>query len=88
VCELLAGAVSNVLQELELRDELRTLAADMENALSSRAVIDQAKGIVMADKHISADEAFEHLTELSSTLHIKLRDLARMLVDEAGSGPG
>jgi hypothetical protein len=37
----------------------------------------------MADKRICADTASEHLVELSSTLHVKLRDLARMLVDEA-----
>jgi hypothetical protein len=67
----------------ELQKHIEGLLDDTRRALSSRAVIDQAKGIVMADRHISADDAFQHLVELSSALHLKLRDLARMLVDEA-----
>jgi PAS domain-containing protein len=66
-CELLAATVSGLLQELGFHDELRTQASDMRKALSSRAVIDQAKGIVMADRHVSADEAFEHLGARSTS---------------------
>lgn len=80
--ELLAAAVAAVLYELTVRHELQLTAAHMERALSSRATIDQAKGMVMADRGCTADEAFEHLVELSSTQHMKLRDLARQLVDQ------
>jgi GAF domain-containing protein len=60
----------------------RAAAADMANAMASRAVIEQAKGIVMGDQHCSADRAFAYLREISQTTHRKLRDVAQDLVDE------
>jgi hypothetical protein len=80
--ELLAAAVAAVLYEMTVREELELTAADMERALASRATIDQAKGMVMADRGCTAEEAFEHLVELSSTQHVKLRDLARQIVEQ------
>ena len=50
-------------------------------------MIDQAKGIVMADRHVDAQAAFAHLVHLSSTQHAKLRDVAQQIVDGA-SGLG
>ena len=79
--ELLAVTVAGVLLELRLRHELEVLAADMERAMESRAAIEQAKGIVMALRRVDADEAFDHLVRLSSTRHLKLRDVAREIVD-------
>jgi hypothetical protein len=58
------------------------LARDMAEAMRSRAVIEQAKGIVMADERITADEAFERLSVLSQHANIKLRDIAQRLVEE------
>jgi ANTAR domain/GAF domain len=58
------------------------LARDMAEAMRSRAVIEQAKGILMADKRIDADAAFQQLTRLSQHANVKLRDAARRLVDE------
>jgi len=58
------------------------LAADMAQSMRSRAVIEQAKGIIMADNHIGQDEAFERLTPLSQQANMKLRDVARRMVEE------
>ena len=52
----------------------------MQRAMESRAVIEQAKGILMAQRHSSADEAFEVLVRLSQETHRKLRELAETLV--------
>ena len=79
-CSMLAAAIAALHHEVGLKDELQSLADDMRTALRTRAVIDQAKGIVMADRHCSAEEAFEHLVRLSSIQHVKLRDLAAALV--------
>jgi hypothetical protein len=80
--ETLAAAVAAMWHEQGLRAQLDSLSADMHTALASREIIDQAKGIVMAGKHCTADEAFHHLVELSSTTHMKLRDLARNIVEQ------
>src|SRR3954452_2141899 len=58
------------------------LARDMAEAMRSRAVIEQAKGMLMADQRIGADEAFERLTQLSQHANMKLRDIAQRIVTE------
>ncbi|WP_343908988.1 ANTAR domain-containing protein [Nocardioides aquiterrae] len=85
--ELFAVTVGGVLHELDLVRELDRLEADMRRALASRAVIDQAKGIIMAAHGIDAEAAWEHLLALSSAQHVKVRELAQRIVDRAvGTG--
>jgi GAF domain-containing protein len=57
------------------------LAAQLNEALLSRAVIDQAKGILMVTDGISADEAFDKIKSLSQHTNIKVRDLAQRIVE-------
>ena len=68
----------------------RDLGMQLRQAMQSRAVIEQAKGIVMGARGASADEAFALLVELSQSTNRKLRDVAQALVDEAvkRSAPG
>jgi AmiR/NasT family two-component response regulator len=84
--ELLAVTVAGVLFELGVKRELRQVLSDLEQALTSRATIDQAKGMVMADRGVGPEEAFEHLVRLSSTQQVKVRDLAEEMVRRAASG--
>jgi AmiR/NasT family two-component response regulator len=58
----------------------RDTGEQLRIALDSRAVIDQAKGILMALRQISADEAFTLLVEQSQRENVKLRDLATRFV--------
>jgi GAF domain-containing protein len=55
-------------------------AAQMKQAMVSRAVIEQAKGMIMRDERCTADEAFDVLRGTSSRAHLKLRDVAQALV--------
>ncbi|MFC7496120.1 MULTISPECIES: ANTAR domain-containing protein [unclassified Nocardioides] len=83
IVELFAVTIGGVLHELELHGELARLETDMQHALSSRAVIEQAKGIVMASRGCTADDAWQHLVDLSSTRHVKLRTVAEGIVAQA-----
>jgi GAF domain-containing protein len=56
------------------------LARQMQQAMDSRAVIEQAKGIIMAEQRCSADDAFAALTQISQNSNRKLRDVAAALV--------
>ncbi|HEY2669885.1 MAG TPA: ANTAR domain-containing protein, partial [Rugosimonospora sp.] len=49
----------------------------------SRAVIDQAKGIIMGERRCTAEEAFAILSKVSQDSNRKLRDVAAALVDRA-----
>ncbi|MCW2816463.1 MAG: hypothetical protein JWN84_3918 [Nocardioides sp.] len=81
--ELLAATVAAVLYERTVHAELEGLAADMTRALGSRAVIDQAKGMIMAEHGLDADEAFAFLTAESSRSGTKVREVARRIVARA-----
>lgn len=61
----------------------QTLADQLEEALTTRAVIDQAKGILIAQQGCTADEAFELLARVSQRTHKKLHDVAAELVEQA-----
>ena len=65
---LFAGAMEEVSQ--------------MQQAMASRAVIEQAKGIVMGQLHCDSDRAFDVLREASMRTNRKLRDVAQALVDD------
>lgn len=65
----------------------RDLALNLAEAMRSRAVIEQAKGIVMARQHCDADTAFQVLASASSKANRKVREIAEDLIREAAS-PG
>lgn len=58
-------------------------ALRLQRALDSRAVIDQAIGVIRSRSGASADEAFERLIHISQTENLKLHTVAERLVEEA-----
>jgi transcriptional regulator with GAF, ATPase, and Fis domain len=67
--------------------DARDLASQLEHALQSRAVIDQAIGVVMAQSRCSPEEAFIKLSRASNNRNTKLRDLAAEIVEQIASSP-
>jgi GAF domain-containing protein len=57
-----------------------TLTEHLREALESRDVIGQAKGILMARHALTPDAAFEALRQASQHRNIKLRDIAEQVV--------
>jgi GAF domain-containing protein len=64
----------------------RDLGLQLRQAMQSRAVIEQAKGVLVASRRCGPDEAFEVLVHLSQTSNRKLRDVAALVVQEAAAG--
>ncbi|GAB3677362.1 ANTAR domain-containing protein [Angustibacter aerolatus] len=60
--------------------------AQLQEALLHRDRIGQAKGVLMASRHLDADEAWQLLVGTSQHLNVKVRDLAE-LVALAGTLP-
>lgn len=71
-----AGALTVAIRLAALAE----LTRHLETALQSRAVIDQAKGILMAQERCTADRAFDILRKASQTRNVKLRDVAAAVV--------
>ena len=62
-------------------------ARNMRLAMESRAVIEQAKGVLMAQRHVDAEAAFEILRDASQRYNRKLRDIAVGIVESAQASP-
>ncbi|MFP5282452.1 MAG: ANTAR domain-containing protein [Actinomycetes bacterium] len=64
------------------------LAAGLKEAMKSRATIEQAKGVIMATRRCSAEEAFQLLVSASQRNNVKLRDVAARVVAGRGGRSG
>lgn len=56
-------------------EELELLVAGLHEAMRSRAVIEQAKGLMMGAHGCSANQAFERLTQVSQDHNVRVRDI-------------
>jgi PAS domain-containing protein len=68
-------------------DRLRDEVDGLRQAMRSRAIIDQAKGMLMERYGCTPDEAFDRLARLSQHANVKLADIASALV-ESSLSPG
>jgi GAF domain-containing protein len=80
--ELFAGPAAVTAATAQILADSRQLSEHLGAALRNRAVIDQAKGILMAVHGCDADRAFVLLREASQSSHRKLRDVAQDIVTE------
>ncbi|WP_433126709.1 GAF and ANTAR domain-containing protein [Micromonospora sp. CA-240977] len=83
-----AGYAAVALANAHLYDTTVNLAAQMQSAMQSRAVIEQAKGIIMGERRCTPDEAFAVLAKVSQDSNRKLRDVAAALVERAARPAG
>jgi GAF domain-containing protein len=58
----------------------RNMADNLQAALESRAVIDQAKGVLIERYKLTPDQAFQLLARVSMNANLKVRDVADHLV--------
>jgi GAF domain-containing protein len=71
------------LANMHLYQAQGKVAEQLQEAMQSRAVIEQAKGILMGGRRCTAEQAFHILVELSQTSNRKLREVAEALLAEA-----
>jgi GAF domain-containing protein len=78
----LAGAAAIVLANATAYWEAAQLSEQLSEAMKSRAVIEQAKGMLMAQSpRLTADGAFDLLRRASQRENLKLRDIAQRIVE-------
>jgi len=75
-----AGQASSFVVNAAAYWTAREHTRNLQLALESRSEIEQAKGILMALHHCTADEAFDMLRTTSQAQNRKLRDIAREIV--------
>ena len=85
LAQTFAAYAGVALANMHLYEAQGKVAEQLQAAMRSRAVIEQAKGILMGARRCSAEQAFEVLVKLSQDSNRKLRDVAQALVDEAAA---
>ncbi|MET9000679.1 GAF and ANTAR domain-containing protein [Amycolatopsis sp. NPDC004169] len=81
--DLYTAAAEGALRSTRRHQVARETMGQLRTALTSRAVIDQAKGILMALHCIPSEEAFELLVKASQEQNLKLREVAQNFVTTA-----
>ena len=80
LAQTFAGYAAVALANAYAYHNTADLARHLQAAMDSRAVIEQAKGIIMAEQRCGPDEAFAFLTAVSQNTNRKVRDVAAALV--------
>jgi GAF domain-containing protein len=81
--ELFAKPAAVAVHNAQILADALTLTAQLQTALSTRPVIDQAIGLIRGRTGRSTEDAFTQLRVMSQTEHRKLADVAQQIVDEA-----
>jgi GAF domain-containing protein len=75
-----ASRCADAVVAVSTLDGVQRLAGQLEQAMASRAVIEQAKGVIMALRGLPEHEAFEVLRTTSQARNVKVRDIAHQIV--------
>jgi GAF domain-containing protein len=76
-----ASYAAVAVHNMHLFESTRSLADHLDIAMRTRAVIEQAKGILMSQRRCDATTAFTLLAAASQRSNRKLRDVAQAIVD-------
>jgi len=80
---LFAAQAAIVMANAQIYWDARTLGENLGEAMRSRAVIEQAKGVLMGAQRCTDEHAFQLLVRASQRENVKLREIAQRIVDAA-----
>ncbi|HVM19591.1 MAG TPA: GAF and ANTAR domain-containing protein [Egibacteraceae bacterium] len=80
---LIANMAAGYLINHELLRTAQTLAAQLQHALDSRVIIEQAKGILAERHKVRPDDAFEAIRAFARRNRLKIHELATQIVTGA-----
>ena len=83
LAETFAAYAGVALANMHLYQAQGKVAEQLQTAMQSRAVIEQAKGLLVGQRRCTPEEAFDILIKLSQDTNRKLRDVAQALIDSA-----
>jgi len=80
--ELFAKPAAVAVHNAQILADAQALTAKLRSALSTRALIDQAIGVMLVTTGGSAEDAFTQLQAMSQAEHRVLPDVAQRVIDE------
>jgi GAF domain-containing protein len=81
--ELFAVPAAISVRNAQVLAQTKRVASRLHAALTSRSIIDQARGIVVSRSGCTADEAFDKLVTISQAENRKVAIVAQSIVDDA-----
>ncbi|RVX38050.1 GAF domain-containing protein [Nonomuraea polychroma] len=82
-----AGHIGVLFRTAADAARMREVAAQLKDALTTRAIIDQALGILMAQRRCTSHQAFEVLRHVSQDRNVKLHQVAATIVEKVTGEP-
>jgi ANTAR domain len=86
LAELLVAYGSALVGAVAEYGDSRRIADQLRDAANARAIVDQAKGILMHALDCTADEALERMREVSQRSHIRATEVAQRVIDAHSGG--
>jgi GAF domain-containing protein len=83
LAEAFATHVAAAIGNIDSYKKAVELAENLQQAMESRATIEQAKGMIMLQRKCTDEEAFQTLVAASQARNQKLRDIAAEVVEAA-----
>jgi GAF domain-containing protein len=84
--DLIAKRASIAIENATVYGATKALVEQLNEAIKTRELIGEAKGLLMAREGVSEDEAFQMLVTVSQNTNTKLREIAQKIVDDAHNG--
>ncbi|MCU1688323.1 MAG: hypothetical protein JWN20_251 [Jatrophihabitantaceae bacterium] len=85
IARTFAAHAAIAMGSARLMEASTPLAPTMKAAMQSRAIVEQARGILMVLRRVDADEAARILQELATSSCRPARDVAQGIIDNTGS---
>jgi ANTAR domain len=86
LAELLVAAGGALMHNVSQYGDARRAALQLRDAAQSRALVGQAKGILMNALGCSADEALERMRQISQQHNMKVTEVARRITESGQIG--
>ncbi|WP_328936904.1 GAF and ANTAR domain-containing protein [Streptomyces tauricus] len=84
--QALADVATIAILQQRTIEQIHTEKAQLQGALSSRVVIEQAKGILAERQSLSLDETFDVMRAYARPRHLRLTELAKQIIDNTFDG--
>ena len=87
VAQLLVAFGGTMVGNASTYGDSQRTARQLRDAAESRALVDQAKGMLMHALGCSAEEAFERMRDISQRRHVKVTEVARTIIEAHPAQP-
>lgn len=88
VAELLVAVGGTVVGTMSQLGDVRATTEQFREAAEARALVDQAKGILMEALGCSAEEAFSRMRSISQQHNLKVTEVARRVIESRSAAIG